>query len=455
MSNVNLFSDFNPVSAKEWKQKIQFELKGADYNEILVWESPEGIKVKPFYHSDDAIGTRTNNKNTSGWSIGQHIYAGNADAANKKAKSVLQRGVESLQFSIPSKAVKICGILDGINIDKIPVYLELQFLSSEYTKSIIDHMGGGKKNGYLNIDVIGHLARTGNWFFNRDKDFGILDGLLDYGHENVLCVNATLYQNSGANIVQQLAYALAHANEYLNAFAHKGKIGIIQFKVAIGTNYFFEIAKLRALRSLWEILATEYGVSKDCHIIAVPTKRNKTLYDHNMNMLRTTTECMSAILGGSNMVCNMPYDAVYHKDNAFGERISLNQLLLLKNESYFDKVNNAADGAYYIEALTQQLAQKALELFKTIEAGGGFLKQLKNHVIQRKIKESALKEQNKFNMGQEVLVGTNKYQNESDKMKDIIELYPFVKKNARKTLLTPVIERRLAEEIEQMRLKDE
>ncbi len=135
-------------------------------------------------------------------------------------------------------------------------------------------------------------------------------------------------------------------------------------------------------------LASEYDVNTNCRILATPSKRNKTIYDYNVNMLRTTTECMSAILGGANTICNLPYDSLYHKSNEFGDRIARNQLLVLKNESYFDKVNNPADGAYYIESLTEQLAEKALDLFKDIEANGGFLNQLKEGTIQRKIKES-------------------------------------------------------------------
>src|SRR5690606_26757966 len=184
--------------------------------------------------------------------------------------------------------------------------------------------------------------------------------------------------------------------------------------------------------------------------IALPTKRNKTLYDYNNNLLRTTTECMSAILGGADTVYNMPYDAIYHKENDFGTRMARNQLLLLKHESHFNKVGNAADGSYYIEVLTQQLADRALELFKQIEVGGGFLAQLKQHLIQKKIKESAHKEQERFNNQEKILVGTNKYRLEGEKIKGDLELYPFVKTNARKTLIEPILERRLSEESEQV-----
>ena len=221
------------------------------------------------------------------------------------------------------------------------------------------------------------------------------------------------------------------------------------------TNYFFEIAKLRALRLLFNTLAKEYNHELECYIIATPTKRNKTLYDYNVNMLRTTTECMSAILGGADAVANLAYDAIYHKDNEFGDRISRNQLLVLKHESYFDKVNNPADGAYYIETLTEQLAEKALELFKDIEKNGGLISQLIDGTIQRKINENAQKEQELFDSGKEVLLGTNKYPNKNDQMKNDLELYPFVKQNARKTLITPIIEKRLAEKLEQERLASE
>jgi len=273
------------------------------------------------------------------------------------------------------------------------------------------------------------------------------------GIKGLISINAGLYQNAGANMVQQIGYSLAHANEYFNRIPTINQT--IVFEVAVGTNYFFEIAKLRALRLLFNLIAKEYNHNMDCHILVTPTKRNKTIYDYNVNMLRTTTECMSAILGGADAIANLAYDALYHKDNEFGDRIARNQLLILKNESHFDKVNNPADGSYYIESLTSQLAEKALTLFKDIEANGGFLKQLNEGIIKRKIQESADKEQELFDKGKEILLGTNKYPNKKDLMKDNLELYPFVKIKPRKTLISPLIEKRLPEKVEQERLKEE
>ena len=454
-----LFEEFDDVSAKAWKQKIQYDLKGADYNEALIWESPEGIQVKPFYHSEDLKDIpQFNITAAKTWEIGQEIFAGDARKANQKAFEILQSGAESLIFNIPSAAIKVQDLLNDIDVNTVAVDFNFQFLSSDYVNQILEYFKTPESRVHLNLDIIGHLARTGNWFHNLKKDHEILDNItsrleLEQGC-SALSIDLSLYQNAGAHIVQQLAYSLAHANEYLNhGFLNQGQ-GIV-FKVAIGSNYFFEIAKIKALRILWRTLAQEYKVSTECHITATPSKRNKTLYEYNANMLRTTSECMSAILGGADTVINLAYDAIYHKDNAFGERLARNQLLVLKNESHLDKVTNPAEGAYYIETLTAQLAEKALTLFKGIEASGGFLKQLKDHTIQKKIKESAHKEQMLFDKSEEILIGANKYQHTIERMKDEMELYPFLKTDKRKTLIVPLLEKRLSEALEQKRLKDE
>ena len=310
---------------------------------------------------------------------------------------------------------------------------------------------------HLHVDSIGNLARTGNWYRSQKEDTEVLQRLMHLTAETdfayPFAIDTTLYQNAGANLVQQLAYGLSHAHEYLNEFSTA--FPKTAFKVAIGGNYFFEIAKIRALRWLWASLASDYGIDTECHILAVPSKRNKTLYDYNVNMLRTTSECMSGILGGADTICNLPYDALYHKDNNFAERISRNQLILLKEESYFENIAHVTNGAFYIESLTHQLAQKALALFKQIEASGGFLKALETGKIQQKIKESALKEQTLFDAGETILLGTNAYQDSNDRMKGTLELYPFTKKRSEKTKIIPIIEKRWAEEMEQKRLDNE
>lgn len=452
MSN-QLFDEFDSVSAKQWKQKIQFDLKGADYNSTLVWNTDEDIAVKPFYHTDDLLELpEASNTRATQWKICQSIFVANVIKSNLKAVDAIERGAESIKFILPIEDIQVENLLKNIDLNKISIYFELQFLSSKFIKNLFVIYNKGEL--FVNTDIIGNLARNGNFFQNFSEDFINFQSIVK--ESKSFSIDVSLYQNAGANIVQQLAYGLAHANEYLNQLSkHIDKSYRVTFNVSIGTNYFFEIAKLRALRLLWATLASEYSISSDCQIMATPSKRNKTLYDYNTNMLRTTTECMSAILGGANTICNLPYDAIYHKDNEFGERIARNQLLVLKHESYFDKIDNPADGTYYIETLTNQLAEKALYLFKEIEKNGGFLRQLKEGTIQRKIKESASKEQQQFDDGDKILLGTNKHLNPNDKMKYELEIYPFIKTNQRKTLIEPIIEKRLSETIEQKRLKNE
>ncbi len=451
----SLFNQFLPVSSKQWKQKIQVDLKGADYNQTLIWKTQEGIDVKPFYHPDEfdslpnISGTKVNP-----FKICQTIYVADVNKSNKKAINYIDRGTESIQFILPDENISINSLLKDIDLDTIPIHFKLEFLS----KGFIKQLNAFKSDSglYVSHDIIGNLARTGNWFSSNKEDHLILGSILKNSSsiKSLLCIDTALYQNSGANIVQQLAYAMAHANEYLNHFGDSIDTQV-SFHVSVGTNYFFEIAKLRALRILWKTLANEYNIYKDCHIFAAPSHRNKTVYDYNTNMLRTTTECMSAILGGANTISNLPYDALFNKTNEFGDRLARNQLLILKSESYLDKVNNPSDGAYYIESLTNQLCEKGLALFKDIESNGGFFKQIKEGTIQRKIKESAGIEQYLFDKEEEVLLGTNRHPNLDDKMKDNLELYPFVKINKRKTVVEPIIENRLSEDLEQKRLKTE
>lgn len=449
-----LFDDFDEVSAKEWKQRIQYDLKGADYNETVVWKSPEGIHVKPFYHQDDftekpdAIPGHP-----SHWLIAQTIFVDDEKIANKLAIDALNRGAESIIFKA-EKTFDINLLHHNIPFEEGKLIFNLNFSDEDFFDELIAFLKNNNVNYLIQFDPIGQLVQSGNWFKNQKTDFGLVEKFL-VKDSDVIGVNLETIQNSGATIVQQLAYGLAHANEYLNRFAGEFPKLKMSFRFAMGSNYFFEISKLRAFRKLYAILAREYGISSTCTILAGPSKRNKTIYDYNVNMLRTTTECMSAVLGGADVVSNLAYDAIFHKSNEFGERISRNQLLILKEESYFDVVSNPADGAYYIEKITDELAEKALVIFKEIEKSGGYLKQLGEGVIQKKIKESAEKEQELFNAGALKLLGTNFHENPMDRMKNNLELFPFLKQNPVKTLIEPIIPRRLAEGQEQERLNKE
>jgi methylmalonyl-CoA mutase len=449
-----LFNEFEPVSSRAWKQQIQVDLKGADYNDSLIWSSPEGIDVKPFYHRDQFEGAfRSVPGQPDSWQVVRSVFIDDGDIANRLIRNALANGAEAIEI-VADKAFRVEELFKDVPLSKVGVYLRLPLVDAGFISELLRYLNEQQAAVYSNLDLIGNLAKTGNWFVNTEKDHAALDELLSrHPGAHLLAVDSRIYQNAGANMVQQLAYALGHANEYLNYL--DGQKAPMTFSVAVGGNYFFEISKIRALRTLYAALAKEYGQHEQCHIIATPSRRNKTIYDYNMNMLRTTTECMSAVLGGANAVSNLPYDALYHKSNPFGERISRNQLLILKAESYFDQVQNPVDGTYYIESLTSALAEKALALFKEIENTGGFLKQLREGQIQKKIKEQAASEQARFDKLERILVGTNKYQNPDDRMKEQLELFPFLKREPRKTLIEPIIAKRLSEDLEKQRLDEE
>ncbi|MBM1105585.1 methylmalonyl-CoA mutase subunit beta [Aurantibacter crassamenti] len=451
MPKFSLFDDFPKISTAEWTQKIEADLNGLDYASTLVWQSQEGISVQPFYTNENSVAHEIRKKE-EGWLIGQIIEVADAEKANSRAVMAVEKGAKSLRFVILTEVLDFNILLRSIDLKNITVHFDFRYVTDK-NRHLILEFSRAVHDVYMHFDCVSHLVKRGNWFVNQKADFDLLKNLLSTGTNKVISVDATVYQNAGATITQQLAYVLAHANEYLNQF-DTATINI-QFKVAVGSNYFFEIAKLRALRLLWATLASEYGINEECFISATPSRRNKTLYDYNVNMLRTTTECMSAVIGGADIIYNQAYDVVYHEPNEFGDRIAINQLLILKSESYFDKIENAAEGTYYIESLTQELAENALVLFKKIEASGGFLEQLKKSVIQDEIKASATLEQEKFDNNELILIGTNKYSNASDTMKDVVNVGPFSNIDFGETEVVPIVEKRLAEKIEHKRLNDE
>lgn len=452
-----LFNDFEQISEKAWKQKIQVDLKGLDYNETLVTSTAEGIDIKPFYHQDSHQSISL--PQTDNWLITEKIYLENYTSVKQIATDVIDRGAESLWLILPEANEELFELLDIINAKKVPVFIEALKFDRDFFEKLDQKIKALDIDVKLCCDPLHHLAKTGNWMSNKETDlnnFSQLISLKNLNHQ--LSVDARLYQNAGANLTEELATALSHLNEYLNMI-ESSQTDIKKFHlnliVSVGSNYFFEISKIKAYRILIESLVETYTFDLEINIIAEPTKRNKSLYDYNVNMLRTTTECMSAALGGADWINNLAFDEIYHKTNEFGERVSRNQLLILKNESYFDKVSNPTDGSYYIENLTQQLSENALELFKKIEKNEGFIDQLFKGQLQKMIKTSAEIEVSKLENQDFVMVGTNKYENKEDKMTHELELYPFLKKKSRKTLLEPIMETRIASKIEQERLAQE
>lgn len=443
-----LFDNFKETTPTAWKQKIQVELQGKDYNESLLWKTNEGITVKPFYTKEDRTYAKIKLAKEN-FNICQTILITDEKKANLLAIDALKKGANAIQFLAYSKFdYKI--VFKNIEPKKNVIYFKFQFLDDDFTKEI--HQFINSKKCYFQIDIIGNLAESGNWFVNLKVDRHKLENILN-SVEHAICISGDLYQNSGANIIQQLAYTLAHANEYLNYFGKKVTKNI-HFEFAVGGNYFHEIAKLRAFRLLWSSLLEIYEIEDHvAHLFVKPSTRNKTLFDYNVNMLRTTTECMSAILGGANTIANSSYDYIYAEANEFGERISRNQLLILKEESGFINAAKYVEGNYYIESLTHQFAEQALIIFKQLEKGGGFLEQLKEGNIQRKIKESSQKEDIQFKENKLVLLGTNIQSIKNEDIKNNFQKNPFVKKRNIKTIVAPITRNRISEHHEKEKFR--
>jgi len=460
--NKALFADFDPVSEATFKQQIQYDLKGANYQETLVTATREGIDIKPFYHRDTAPQLGIPARAAETWYISQRIYAANAVAANKKALDALVRGSEGVLFIIPHNEIDPVILLKDMPQHGIQIHP--QFLDVAYCRQI--HNINPK--AHVHIDIIHQLASDGNWFKNGTQDYEQYRLFINTfsGYFAQLSVNTGLYQTAGASVTQELAYFAAHLNEYLNQYCDSDKAhddGMVHafakaekrlnIDTAIGPNYFMEVAKYRAYRVITKTLGTAYGLDLTCYITASPSLRNKSLLDYNVNLLRTTTECMSAVLGGADTVYNLPYDSFFNKENEFSDRIARNQLRILKDEAYLDKVNNAAEGSYYIDTLTKQLTDKSLELFKTIEKAGGFVQSLFDGTIQRKLKESAKQELEDIASQKKVLIGVNKYPNAAQPLQKEYELYPFLKTQPRKTLIESITPVRLATSIEKAAMK--
>jgi methylmalonyl-CoA mutase len=406
-----LFSEFKAATAQDWKNQIIKDLKGTDF-EKLVWHNPNGFNVNPFYTSEDIKHQTPNLFTHSNWEVCSEFLVEDEKQTNAQALKALMGGASSLIF-ILTKKTNLDVLLQDILIEHIEINFVLKHADESFIADFKLHakqknIHPDKLNGSICFDPINHFAETGN-------DAG-LPIHADTTSLKTIGVNAALYQNAGATQSFELACALAHAHEYVVSLSNKNIAykNPFYFTVAVGSDFFGEIAKLRALRKLWVLVAQEYNINKEIHIHAQTSLLNKSALDANNNMLRTTTEAMSAVIGGCNSLTVYPYNASFEQANAFSERMATNQQLILKEESYLHHTADIGAGSYYIEKLTDNLAEKAWAQFKEIENKGGFIACLKSNYISDKINEQAANLIQQFKDGQLVLVGVNKFQNTKD-----------------------------------------
>lgn len=440
-----LFDEFKPVSRQEWHDKIIADLKGADYNRKLVWKTREGFSVNPYYTADDLpdegsqgsfpreFPFRRGNKLDNTWRIRQDIYVKDISEANKKALDILMKGVNSLGFifdpSLEPTIDDIEKLCENIFADAV----ELNFVCHRNSLKVVQYVEKLVKKynrelqdiyGSVDFDPLGQYVLHGKFTESAEASFDhareMIESAAHLPNFRSLTVNGSYFHNSGSTIVQELAFSLAQGVNYLTQLTER-ELSInqvaprIKFQFAIGSDYFMEMAKFRAARMLWAHIVKAYGPCDDSktrmNIHAVTSSWNKTMYDAYVNMLRTTTEAMSAISGGIDSLTIQPFDAAYGESSEFSERIARNQQLLLKEESYLDKVADPAAGSYYIEHLTDAIATESWRLFLEIQEKGGFLEAFNAGFIQQSIKEAANTRDMEIATRREILLGTNQYPN--------------------------------------------
>lgn len=455
MEDNKLFSEFPPVSTEKWEEVINKDLKGADYEKKLVWRTIEGFKVKPYYRAEDlenieylnsnpgqAPYTRGKQADSNVWDIRQDIKEKDPAKANAFALDAVKRGATALGFCV--KAIEteeqMATLLKDIYLTAVSIHFNC---SKDYLKTLQLFVAVAKKNGFdtkeikgsVNFDIFKHALTHGAFRKGEDGDYAEAVELLNYAKENlpkfrVLTVNGSLFANAGSNIVQELGFALAEANELLAKLSDKGcdvtlVAKNIAFNLAIGGNYFMEIAKIRAARMLWSKIVEQYKPSCDCackaYINSTSSTWNKSIFDPYVNMLRTTTETMSAAIAGADSISVAPFDIAFKEADDFSYRIARNQQLLLKEESYLDKIVDPAAGSYYIENLTDSIAQYAWQHFVTIEDKNGFAAAIREGYVQDEIAKTAQQRDMDIATRKTTILGTNQYPNLTETMNAKIE----------------------------------
>lgn len=454
-----LLSDFPPISTEEWKKKIQEDLKGESF-EKLIWEAPGKLKIDPFYRLEDLkniegldnipiIISKSGKKRSNKWIIQQNIKISDFKKANDAALDALKHGASGICFILQEKHKVSSADLDSLFRNLSFKDLSLSFQSSGNERNILDYFITNILSTdifpeglilSLNFDPLGHFASTGNFYSSETEDFNTCLDLINRSSDinplvKVISINSHIFHNAGATAVQELALSLATLSEYLYHFKKKGigieKIkGAFRFNMAAGPLYFIEIAKFRVARLLFTQVLKAWGASDDISesifIHAINSGLNQTIFNPYMNILRGTTEAMSAILGGADSLTIIPSGHIFNANPELEERIYRNIQLILKEEASFNKVIDPAAGSWYIETITNILAEEAWKLFLDIENKGGFIKSFKSSYIQKMINEAASEQRKNVSTRKCGLTGINIYPDpaenpEIDSLKDTLD----------------------------------
>ena len=421
--NKPLFQDFKPVTKQEWTDRVNLDLKGEDFNRKLVWKTLNNIDFQPFYTADEALNYLPNTGENAQTLINyRSIEVVSAETGNQQALKAIKEGVTGLIFEINNE-VSVATLLNDVNVNNIAVSFKLKNDAIAFAKAffkLVEQNLNNYKNlrGFIDLGIISNYVTTGK--IDSSK-FETLENLVklskDFPNFKTITVSGTAYLDSGANQVQEVAYTL---NSLVYVIEHcldkdinvQSIFNNLHIELATGSEYFIEMGKFRAFNSLLHQIAKKFGVFSFKHTLTAKTSVwSKSVTDAHTNLLRATTEAMSAILGNVDGVLIDAYDKEFNNASDFSSRIAGNIATVLKEESYFGKVANPVDGSYYIEEVSTKIAEKALELFKAIEAQGGFFKAFESEFIQQQIAEIRQEKIKQISQRRLSMVGVNKYPN--------------------------------------------
>lgn len=367
----------------DWENLVRKQMKTDDIYPQLKKENLENIEVKPNYSTAEQ-----SLPNLPKIEESTHLVAKYQDELQDQAFAFL---VENSNALLQKKSL---------------------FVSP---KTNLDNFTFQEGNRYFSLIDVFNDEGNGDDILNKS----LAEKLLAKPFEKGICVDVTLHQNAGASIIQQIAVALAKTKELAEVFGGEIFSKII-IKTAIGGQYFFEMAKVRALKLVFNQLSKEFGVDEIPYIFAETSQRNKAKNDEENNLIRSTLELSSAMIGGADAVFTNDYKV--ETSNELSQEISYKQQIVLAYESIINVFEDAGNGSYYVEEITQQLAEKSWKLFVEIEEKGGYLECLKNNSIQKMIYEQAIQEQNWVEEGKIKLIGVNMYP-KLEKKKNVEEMY--------------------------------
>lgn len=406
-----LFEEFSVSNAQEWKGRLAKDLKGITFEDLSV-QDRNGLHIKPFYTAE------TNSKidkpvfHHKDWTIFSSVKVLDEKEANSNALQELESGASGLVFIINDK-VNLELLLKDIQLQ----YIQTRFLIGANALDFItdwQQYSAAQNSGEIDVilmnDAIAQSLKNNEWDVSKDKSLWLKQ------FSTTLSVDATLYQNAGACSTYQIACTLAHTNEYLTWLNESGKINEIKklnISIATGTDFFEEIAKLRALRIALHNLIASYNLEVPVHLHCETSDTYRSPFDAYSNILRDAISGMASVLGGCDSLLIHPFHQNINESSTLSNRMSRNQQLIMKEESYFNQFADAAAGSFYIEQLTEQLAEKAWEQFKEIEKNGGLI--ASKEIVQKEIEQQASLWIEEYKSGKRVLIGVNKFIDANDK----------------------------------------